>query len=257
MSRKKSLFDFLSERFRMPNLWFVIIIMFFRTPSLGQDQNKGVPKPNFSITPRFNSAGHFPFSGALLNKNFNFDINIYFEHKKNGFFIFKSIDLEDKHSFVNYLQPGIFRKFQLSPNFKLATFFGYVFNQTSGFRDKDSDFFSAGVAYWTITDQLRFENTSLFFDFNQSTKLANRFLLSYKLKEFQFDMYLWHRVVFDINAHATSASLAINFPRIRLTDKISILNTISYQGYITPSKPDFAMRKGLLISVAFPISVSE
>lgn len=184
-------------------------------------------------------------------------MNIYFEYKKNGFFIFKSIDLEDKHSFVNYLQPGIFRKFQLHSKFKLGTFFGYVFNQTYEFRDKDSDYFTAAVAYWTINDHLKLENTSLFFDLSQSVKLANRFLLNYKVKKFQFDVYVWHRVVFDSNSHATSASLAINFPRIRLTNKIAIQNTISYQGYLSHSKPDFAMRKGLLISVAFPITINE
>jgi hypothetical protein len=235
----------------------IILLATVSTPSLSQDQSVGNPKTNFSITPRFNSAGHFPFSGALLNKNLNFDTNIYFEYKKNGFFIFKSIDLQDKRSFINYLQPGVFRKFQLSPKLKLGTFFGYVFNQTREWRDPDSDYFTAAVLYWTIHDRLKFESTSLFFDLSQSVKLANRFLVNYKVKKFQFDAYVWHRVVFDSNTHAISASLAVNFPIIRLTDKIAIQNTVSYQGYLTSSKPDFAMRKGLLISVAFPITISE
>lgn len=258
MINKKLLFTSIPFGVNSLQLGCFVLFTFISTSVLSQSQSEGdLPKPNFSIMPRFNSAGHFPFSGALLNKNLNFDTNIYFEYKKNGFFIFKSIDLEDKHSFVNYLQPGIFRKFQLHSKFKLGTFFGYVFNQTYEFRDKDSDYFTAAVAYWTINDHLKLENTSLFFDLSQSVKLANRFLLNYKVKKFQFDVYLWHRIVFDSNSHATSASLAINFPRIKLTDTIAIQNTVSYQGYLTQSKPDFAMRKGLLISVAFPITVSE
>ena len=258
MINGKSFFNSFIAGIRTLQLRYIILFATITTPSVSQHQAGGdVPNPNFSITPRFNSAGHFPFSGALLNNNFNFDVNIYFEYKKNGFFIFKSIDLEDKHSFVNYLQPGIFRKFQLSPKFKIGTFFGYVFNQTYEWRDKDSDYFTAAVAYWTINDRLKLENTSLFFDLSQSVKLANRFLLNYKVKKFQFDVYVWHRIVFDSNSHATSASLAINFPRIRLTDKVAIQNTVSYQGYLTHTKPDFAMRKGLLVSIAFPITISK
>lgn len=221
----------------------------------GQDSTK--PKPTFLVTPRFNSAGHFPFSGALINKHPNLDINVFFEQKGNGFFIFKSYDLNDSHSIVNYLQPGIFKKFNLSSKLRLGTFFGYVFSQTEGFKDKDSDYYTAAVVYWTITDKLKLENTALFFDLSQSVKLANRTLLTYTLKEFRFDFYIWERVAFETNVYATSTSLAVNFPKIRLSDAIHIQNTISYQGYLTPAKPDWALRKGLLISVAFPISISK
>ena len=32
------------------------------------------PAKTFIVTPRFNSAGHFPFSGAFINHNINFDV---------------------------------------------------------------------------------------------------------------------------------------------------------------------------------------
>ena len=180
---------------------------------------------------------------------------MFFEHKGNGFFIFKSYDIKDPHSIVNYLQPGVFKKFKLGDKLQLGIFFGYVFSQTNEFRDKDSDYFSAAVLYWTINDLLKLENTALFFDLSQSAKLANRMLLSYRLREFKFDLYVWQRIIFESNTYATSASLAVNLPKIKLTDALYIQNTISYQGYLTPTKPDWAMRKGLLVSVAFPITM--
>ena len=82
-------------------------------------------------------------------------------------------------------------------------------------------------------------------------------LLSYQLKQFKFDLYVWQRVVFESNTYATSASLAINLPRIKLTDALYIQNTVSYQGYLTKEKPDWAMRNGLLVSVAFPITINK
>ncbi|NBW34347.1 MAG: hypothetical protein EBR30_04880 [Cytophagia bacterium] len=214
-------------------------------------------KPTFQVVPRINSAGHFPFSGALANKHINFDLNIFFEHKNTGFFIFQSFDLQDRHSIVNYLQPGIFKKFRLTSKVKLGTFFGYVFSQTKGFRDPDSDYFTAGVLYWTINDKLKVENTALFFDLTLSHKLANRLLVTYEVEKFRFDFYVWERIVFESNHYATSGSVAVNFPKIKLSKRLFMQNTISYQGYLTTYKPAWAMRKGLLVSIAFPITLSE
>lgn len=219
-------------------------------------EKDSVMRPDFVITPRLNSAGYFPYTGALLNKNINFDVNIFFEYKsKYGFFLFKSVDLEDRHSYVNYLQPGIFRTFHAGNNFKLRLFFGYLFSQTQGFRDPDSDYYTALVGYYTITKNLKLENTALFYDLEISAKLANRLLVSWSVGKFTADIYVWHRVVFDDNSHATSASFALNLPKIKLSPSSSINTTLSYQGYLTKNKPDFAMKDGFLFQVAVPIQV--
>ena len=169
-------------------------------------QNDTTTRLLFLITPRLNTAGYFPFTGAMLNHNLNFDINIFYEHKGYGFFVFKSVDLQDSHSYINYLQPGIFWKFQVGPKLQLGVFFGYLFSQTNGFHDKESDIYSALVGYWTITDRLKLENTMLFFDLTQTEKMADRLLISYTLSGFKFDFYVWHRWVFDESSHATSLS---------------------------------------------------
>ncbi len=209
------------------------------------------------ITPRFNSAGHFPFTGSLLNTNLNFDVNIFYEKKRNGFFLFKSVDLVDAHSGVNYFQPGIFRKFEWGKKLQMRAFFGYLFSQTQEFRDKDSDYYTAATVYWAISDNLKVENTALFFDLTQSEKLANRMLISYFWRGFKMDLYVWHRWEMENKFHATSASFAIGLPKIKITNSLSIQNTISYQGYLSAEKPSYAMQKGLLVSVAFPINAGS
>jgi hypothetical protein len=241
----------------------MLFIMLFLScnVSFAQDQ-KQVPdtttvQPVFIITPRFNSAGHFPFTGALINRNVIFDLNVFFEYKNYGFFIFKSWDLEDRYSIANYLQPGIFRKFTLSDKLYVRIFFGYVFSQTSGFRDADSDYYTAAVAYWTINDYLKLENTALFFDLRQSAKLANRLLITWQVKSFKIDFYVWQRLVFEDGTHPTSGSIAVNFPRINLSRSLAVQTALSYQGYLTDSKPGFARRDGFLFLIAFPISVIQ
>lgn len=238
--------------------WIIVFLLAARSETFGQDKtNRGdsVVTRHFSVTPRFNSSGHFPYSGALINRNINFDVNLYYENRGYGFFVFKSWDLEDRHSIVNYLQPGIFKKIKFSPSFQLGVFFGYLFSQTTGFRDEDSDYYTAAVAYWMLTENLKLENTALFFDLTQSSKLANRFLLSWTIKSFRIDIYAWHRWVFEGAAHATSASLAVNLPRIRISEALSVQTTASYQGYLSEAKPDYAMRDGFLLTIGFPIEM--
>lgn len=216
-------------------------------------QNDSV-KRDLVITPRVNSAGHFPFTGALLNRNINFDVNIFYERQKLGFFLFQSIDPVDRRSYVNYFQPGIFKRIDFSDNFRMRVFFGYIFSQTTGFRDKDSDYYSAATFYWTH-GKLRIENTLLFFDLTLSAKLANRLFANYTAGKFRFDAYVWHRWAFASEFHSTSAAFAVNFPAIPLGKKISLTTSAMYQGYITQNKPDYALRSGVLISVAAPITL--
>jgi hypothetical protein len=52
---------------------------------LGQSQVDTTNKATFSILPRFNSMGHFPFTGALINHNLNFDLNIFYQKKPQVF----------------------------------------------------------------------------------------------------------------------------------------------------------------------------
>src|SRR5882762_986237 len=54
-----------------------------------------------SIVPRFNSSGYFPFTGAILNHNVNFDLNVVFQKNGYGVLAFKSSDLQDKKSDIN------------------------------------------------------------------------------------------------------------------------------------------------------------
>lgn len=222
-----------------------------------QHKEDTVDAATWVITPRLNTAGHFPFTGSLINKHLNVDLNIFFEQHNYGFFIFKSHDLEDGHSIINYLQPGVFRKFRVSEGVDVRLFVGYLFSQTQGFRDKDSDYYTAAVAYWTLSEKLKLEYTALFFDLEQNAKLANRLLASWQIRNFRIDFFIWHRTVFKPESHAISSSVAINFPRIRLANGFYVQNTFSYQSYVARAKPDFARREGFLFSLSFPLHLNE
>lgn len=215
-----------------------------------------VERPVFVINPRINSAGHFPFSGSLINHHVNADVNLLYARHVLGFFIFKSYDIEDPHSIVNYFQPGVFATAHVAPNFRVRAFFGYIFSQTEGFRDSDSDYYTAATLYWDISNNIRVEHTALYYDYNINQKLANRLLIFWQEAKFKVSLYLWHRYVFDDGLGALSSSLALTFPIIKLSERASLELTSSYLGYLTSYKPDYARRDGFLFTLAVPVALT-
>lgn len=212
-------------------------------------------RATWQLIPRLHTSGYFPFTGALLNRNAIADVNLFFEKKAVGFFIFQSVDLEDRKSYANYLQPGVFGTLHLNPNLRLRGFFGFIFSQTNGFCDSESDYYAAIQANWIITPGIRVENTLLFYDYSINKKLANRLLIEWTLKKFRVSGYLWQRTVLDEKFNSTSGAVALTFPIIRISRKVNLELTSTYMGYLTEAKPDFALRDGFFFTLAMPVSL--
>lgn len=208
-----------------------------------------------TIHPRVHSAAYLPFSGALLNHNAVVDVNVYYEKKAFGFFLFQSVDLVDRHSHGNYFQPGVFASFRVQPSVRVRGIFGYVFSQTQGFRDSDSDYYGLTVVNWGISRRLRLENALQFYDYFVGKKLSDRLLVEWSSRKFRAGLYLWHRVVLDEHSRSTSGAVFITFPISKLGKRASIELTSSYMGYLSAVKPDFALQNGLLFTLAVPITV--
>lgn len=234
---------------------FIMIITQTGWSMPGRLKGDSVKKSFMVITPRMNSTGHFPFSGSLLNYHLNADINTFYERNHFGFFIFKSFDLADNHSYVNYLQPGLFATVNLNDRLKVRGFFGYIFNQTTHFRDHDSDYYLATAFYFNLSPKIQLENTVLYYDYNINKKLANRFVLTWTQKKFSTSLYVWERIVFEEEQFATSVSLAVTFPTLKLSDRFSLKLTSSYWRYLTSTQPSYALKEGLLFTLAVPVEV--
>lgn len=206
-----------------------------------------------SIKPRLNSAGYFPYTGAVLNHHVNADINFFYEKGHVGGFIFKSQDFVDRRSYMNYLQPGIFLTLHNTHRFYGRTVLGYIFNQTTHFRDHDSDVYAAGILYWQVSEHLRIENTALFFDCTIENKLANRLLLSWQENHTRLEAYFWHRQVFRTGEHSDSFSAAVTFPIIAMSKNTSLELTSSWITFLSSERPVYAMKQGFVFTLAVPM----
>jgi hypothetical protein len=210
------------------------------------------------ISPRINSAGYFPFTGAVLNHNVNFDFTVVFEKANRGFVLFQSFDLQNKNSPINYFQPCLFEKFPVGASLSFGVYFGYLFSQMYSFSDKEeSDYFGALTQNWAISKTLRLENTMLFGNLTTQMNLVNRLELLYTLDKFSVDFYLHERVVFETKDLSTSGAIAVNLPRVKLAEKLFALATLTYNNYLSKNKPSYALENGFFFSLAFPIDLSK
>lgn len=224
--------------------------------AIAQDSTKATANSTtLQILPRIHSAGYFPFTGAYLNHNPVVDVNVFYEKKSLGFFVFQSVDLKDRHSYANYFQPGLFATWRLHPTFKVRGFFGYIFSQTDGFRDSESDYYAATTLYWDPAPHLSIQNTVLFYDYNIKRKLANRLLIAVTYPRFKAELFLWDRTVLEDKKHALSASLAVTFPNIKINDITTIQLTSAYMRYLSSYRPGFALEQGLIFTLGVPINL--
>jgi hypothetical protein len=210
------------------------------------------------ISPRINSAGYFPFTGAVLNHNVNFDFTVVFEKTNRGFVLFQSFDLQNKKSPINYFQPCVFEKFPVSAALIFGVYFGYLFSQMYSFSDQgESDYFGALTQNWTISKKLRLENTMLFGNLTTQLNLVNRLELLCTLDKFSVDFYLHERIVFETKDLSTSGAIAVNLPRVKFADKLFTLATLTYNTYLSKNRPSYVLENGFFFSLAFPIDLSK
>lgn len=210
----------------------------------------------WELDSRLNSTGHFPYTGSLVNKNLNFDINLYRDRNGYGFFVFKSFDLEDRKSIVNYLQPGIFKRFLVSKRVSLTPFVGYVFSQTKSFSDKDSDGWVAAVISWKASPVIKIENTFLILNVakNENTQsVNNRLHTSFLTKHFTVESFLWLRKEEGMRPWFVSCAAGIKLARVKITKYAFIYTSFLYQFYLTETYPSYAMRQGSIFSIAAPL----
>jgi len=220
----------------------------------GEDSTK--VKSTLSLTPRLNSAGYFPYTGSIINRHATADVNLFFEKRGAGFFLYKSIDLVDGQSYLNYFQPGAFVTLRPNSPWRLRGFVGYVFSQTAHFRDKDSDFCTALSFYWDVSRNVKVQHTVLYYDVQTTSKIANRLLVTWQSKLLKVDLYCWHRWVVEEQSKALSASLAMTY-EVNVSDRFAIQFTGSYMSYLTREVPSYALRRGLILTMAVPLDLRK
>lgn len=235
--------------------WTIIVLTTIKSHAIPRDiLRDSVTKATVEVNTRLHSTGYYPYTGSLINRHPTADINLFYERKTLGFFLFYSRDLIEKHSIVNYLQPGIFATLKVNPSLRTRIYFGYLLSQANGFRDTDSDFYTSMAQYWNLGKGFRVENTALLYDWNLNLKVADRLLFVYQTKPVKIEFFIWYRKVLESSEHATSAMVAFTSPRLALSKSFTLLFTGAYQQYLSQYRPSYALKNGFVFTIAAPFS---
>jgi len=214
---------------------------------------------SLSLTTKFHSTCHSPFSGIYLNHNFNTEINLSYKYKQIGAFITKNVDIADVHSPINYTTLGIYKTFHLSESVKVMPYVGYFLRQSYSFMDDHSDLWACLVVRFTLNRWLTIENTALIGNLvrhHSKASLANRLNATMLVGKFKVDAYAWYSHSFNSALHFVSTSLAITSPDWVITPSVSARLQVAMLQQVANEKPEGAMHRGVLISLIVPIDLS-
>ncbi|MFM8740858.1 MAG: hypothetical protein ACKOC0_11735 [Cytophagales bacterium] len=206
-------------------LFVTIIILFACTPLAAfaeadsTQSKKQTPSAHWRINSRMHSKGIFTYGGWLGSDNPTFDVNLIYERKKWGLFVFKGLDLVDHYTFYNFSLISVFKNIKVTNKVTVTPYVGSFLEQAKDFADKGSDAVCIVITTVRLHPQLTAEHMALFGNLILEPEFrdwVNRFRLTYTRKHLDVVTSLWHNnQVFDNSGYST-AGINIAYSRAKL-----------------------------------------
>ena len=226
-----------------------------------QPESKAAVQPySFSLTVKLHSTGHSMYGGQYLNHHFNSEISVSCRYRTLGGFVTKNTDIVDLHSSINYTTMGIFKSFHLGNSLTVMPYVGGFFRQSHSFADNASDGWACVVLRYQLTNFLTIENTSLVSNLirhHTKASLVNRLNATIFIGKIKIDAYGWYCRSINSQSHFVSTSVAVTSPDWLISPSLSARLQVAILQYITAEKPEAALRRGGLISLIVPFSLSK
>ena len=225
-----------------------------------QPASKADQQPySFSLTAKLHSTGHSIYSGQYLNHHPNAEINLSYKYKRFGASITKSTDVVDLHSSVNFTTIGLSKSLKLSESLTVIPYVGLFLRQSNSFADDASDAWACVVVRYRLTSFLVVENTALVGNLIRHKKkasLANRLNAMLSIGKLKVDAFAWYCHSVNSKKHFVSTARGSS-PDWVISPSISVRLQVAMLQQVSPEKPEAAMRRGGLVSLTFPVSLSK
>lgn len=152
-------------------------------------------KTSWNLTSLFHSESLYFFTGGVDQSHPSFDMLFVYEKNGWGGIVYKSLDMIDHTTGINYAMVVFHKHFNIGNNLLITPNLGINLNQNYSVADKGSDFISdLAVAYklgdhFTISNDAIFQNIGITHDYNWT----NRLKLLFKGTNFYAAALLWDR----------------------------------------------------------------
>jgi hypothetical protein len=206
------------------------------------------------LTTRVHSLGVFSYGGMIANENPSFDVNITYERKQWGSFLFKAVDLYDVHSHYNFTLALAYCRIRPSQNISITPYAGFIAEQRKSIVDHDSDGMIILVTAFKLDEKFTLEHCGRFSNTFFKTEWfdwLNRLRLLYSKEHIDVVISAWHNnKLFDHSTH-TSFGFTAGYGRIKISEKILLSTGITGIMMTENSdEKDLAAMNGLALTIA-------
>jgi hypothetical protein len=214
---------------------------------------------HWNIKPRIFSGGYFGLAGLLFNRNIMTDLSVTYTSRYGSLMAFKSQDLEDSQSAVNYMFAGYFKALRITNRFYVTPFAGYYTPQTDRPIEKDG---SSAIFSLTGTYSFgRFTLDNTVIGSNLTNKsgaetMINRLEIRYRNSYMSVSAFTWYsRYNISTGGYGEylTGSAEVNFHELRVSEKLKLNCGVTAYRYFKGSDSEALPRGGLIFSLSLPI----
>jgi hypothetical protein len=215
-------------------------------------------KATWVITPRFNTLNMAPVSGNIVNRHVNVDVTLVYTKNKFSWMVANAVDLEDRHSDMNYFLTNVRYKLNVTGKLAVSPFLAFYSEHAHQVFDPVSDA-NGGMIFSFQHKAITVEAFVLFVRLTHAPAekdLINRFEIRYKTGAIVLSGFVYQNTsYFD-----TRKRLAVGFKAI--LPELKLFNQVRTRTELTGSfkiieNPETQNLSGLFLSLAFPVGLKK
>lgn len=150
---------------------------------------------NWSLSSQLHSASLYFFTGLVDQTDQSFDMLFIYDKNGWGGIVYKSFDVLNHNTGVNYAIMAVHKHFKINENLQVTPNVGFNLNQNWSVADKGSDLMVDLAAdyklnkYFTISNDAIFQNMAI----TKGHNWTNRLKLAFSKNKYETAVLLWYR----------------------------------------------------------------
>jgi hypothetical protein len=239
----------------LPKFFLLLFgLLAFQAKALRLDDSVANKPSTWAFTPRFNTLNMAPVSGNIVNKHINLDLSIGYTRNRFMWTVAKGIDLDDRHSEMNYLLTNVRYKINITKQVSISPFLAFYSEHAYQLIDSISDF-NGGMIFSFQQGALTIEAFFLLVRLTHETAykdLINRFEIRYKLPTVLLSGFVFQNTDYFDGKKRLALGFKATLPEFKLMKDVTARAEVTGSFKIS-EKPETKNVNGVFLSLAFPL----
>ena len=212
-------------------------------------------KSQLHISPRFSTSGMAPVSGTIVNTHPILDVTLTYINNRFALNFANAIDLEDRHSEMNYFFINVRYKLNITRYFSISPFLAFYSEHAHQLFDVGSDANAGMLVSWQ-QDLLSIEAFALFVRITHekpAKDAINRLEVKYKLQHLTVSGFVFHNARYFDSRERVCVGFRVTSPDFPVFKNLHARSDItgSFKAYEYPETPSLS---GVFLSLVLPMA---